>query len=247
MRFVIVGSGSKGNATLVYSDSTLVQIDMGVPLKRVAESLSSIGKTIRDEQGVLITHEHCDHVSTLPLLHSCSVYASKGTLGMIDHEVYDRQTFRIGDLSVTPFSVSHDAANPMGYLIDDGKERLAYATDTGYLSEDNLELMKNADYYIIESNHDLKMLLRSDRPATLKNRIASDLGHLSNVDSAVYMSCLVGPRTKQIWLAHISEECNTKELALRAYQEVFKKQHLDFSVFSISCAEQWKSVVGGDR
>ena len=244
--FVVVGSGSKGNATLLFDEETLIQIDMGLPMRRITSALESIKKNKSDLQGILITHEHTDHIKNLSMYKGkVPIYASKGTIDYFDHEVVPFDSFEIGTLSVIPFMTSHDAANPVGYVIISGKTKLVYLTDSGYVPEESLDYLKDADYYIMESNHDLKMLMKSNRPAVLKRRIKGDEGHLSNVDSAIYLSELVGPKTKEIYLAHLSEECNLPELALEAYRKTFKKKEVPYDI-NIICLKQNEAVRGGD-
>jgi phosphoribosyl 1,2-cyclic phosphodiesterase len=247
IRFLIVASGSKGNATLIYDERTLFQIDMGIPLKKVSESLLTIGRSFSDMAGVLITHDHSDHIGTVSLLPpAVQVYATKGTLAGT-REIDAGKPLSLGNFLVTPFAVSHDAANPVGFLIENHDEKLVYVTDTGYLSEDNITLLRGATYYIFESNHDYKMLLHSHRPIELKHRIHSDIGHLSNADSAYYMAELVTEATKGIYLAHLSEECNTPELAKSAYEKAFQKHGLSLDKLTLECASQWEPLMGGDR
>lgn len=244
--FVVVGSGSKGNATLLFDEETLIQIDMGLPMRRITAALESIKKNKSDLQGILITHEHTDHIKNLSMYKGkVPIYASKGTIDYFDHEVVPFDSFEIGTLSVIPFMTSHDAANPVGYVVISGKTKLVYLTDSGYIPEESLDYLKDADYYIMESNHDLKMLMKSNRPAVLKRRIKGDEGHLSNVDSAIYLSELVGPKTKEIYLAHLSEECNLPELALEAYRKTFKKKEVPYDI-NIICLKQNEAVRGGD-
>ena len=244
--FVVVGSGSKGNATLLFDEETLIQIDMGLPMRRITAALESINKNKSDLQGILITHEHTDHIKNLSMYKGkVPIYASKGTIDYFDHEVVPFDSFEIGTLSVIPFMTSHDAANPVGYVVISGKTKLVYLTDSGYVPEESLNYLKDADYYIMESNHDLKMLMKSNRPAVLKRRIKGDEGHLSNVDSAIYLSELVGPKTKEIYLAHLSEECNLPELALEAYRKTFKKKEVPYDI-NIICLKQNEAVRGGD-
>ena len=244
--FVVVGSGSKGNATLLFDEETLIQIDMGLPMRRITAALESIKKNKSDLQGILITHEHTDHIKNLSMYKGkVPIYASKGTIDYFDHEVVPFDSFEIGTLSVIPFMTSHDAANPVGYVVISGKTKLVYLTDSGYVPEESLDYLKDADYYIMESNHDLKMLMKSNRPAVLKRRIKGDEGDLSNVDSAIYLSELVGPKTKEIYLAHLSEECNLPELALEAYRKTFKKKEVPYDI-DIICLKQNEAVRGGD-
>jgi phosphoribosyl 1,2-cyclic phosphodiesterase len=219
---------------------------MGLPMRRITAALESIKKNKSDLQGILITHEHTDHIKNLSMYKGkVPIYASKGTIDYYDHEVVPFDSFEIGTLSVIPFMTSHDAANPVGYVVISGKTKLVYLTDSGYVPEESLDYLKDADYYIMESNHDLKMLMKSNRPAVLKRRIKGDEGHLSNVDSAIYLSELVGPKTKEIYLAHLSEECNLPELALEAYRKTFKKKEVPYDI-DIICLKQNEAVRGGD-
>ena len=119
-------------------------------------------------------------------------------------------------------------------------------TDTGTFLEENLPLIKDPTYLIIESNHDIKMLLHTNRPFELKNRIMSDHGHLCNEDSAIAAILIAGEHTKEIVLAHLSEEANTPETALEAYQKIFNHFGVSFDKYKIRCANQWVSLTGGD-
>ena len=171
MKFSIVGSGSKGNACLIYNKDTLIQIDMGLPLKSLKKELDHLGKTVNDIQALFITHEHTDHIAGIPLYHDrVDLYAGEGTYASAN-PVEPFIPLEVGSMSIVPFPTSHDATNPMGYLIEEEGCRLGYVTDTGYLSDEALALIKDCDYYYFESNHDLKMLMDSARPAVLKKRI----------------------------------------------------------------------------
>ncbi|MEE3443125.1 MAG: MBL fold metallo-hydrolase [Candidatus Enteromonas sp.] len=246
MRFSIVGSGSKGNACLIYNKDTLIQIDMGLPLKSLKKELDHLGKTINDIQALFITHEHTDHIAGIPLYHDrVDLYAGEGTYASAN-PVEPFIPLEVGSMSIVPFPTSHDATNPMGYLIEEEGCRLGYVTDTGYLSDEALALIKDCDYYYFESNHDLKMLMDSARPAVLKKRIHSKHGHLSNIDSAIYMAELIGPRTKAIYLAHLSEECNTPEIALSSYHKTLDRKGIAHDHIKIVPASQWHVVRGGE-
>ena len=246
MKFSIVGSGSKGNACLIYNKDTLIQIDMGLPLKSLKKELDHLGKTVNDIQALFITHEHTDHIVGIPLYHDrVDLYAGEGTYASAN-PVEPFIPLEVGSMSIVPFPTSHDATNPMGYLIEEEGCRLGYVTDTGYLSDEALALIKDCDYYYFESNHDLKMLMDSARPAVLKKRIHSKHGHLSNIDSAIYMAELIGPRTKAIYLAHLSEECNTPEIALSSYHKTLDRKGIAHDHIKIVPASQWRVVRGGE-
>jgi phosphoribosyl 1,2-cyclic phosphodiesterase len=152
----------------------------------------------------------------------------------------------INTLLIKPLNTSHDATNPCGYLIKDNDETLVYITDTGYIKEDTLSICKNPTYLILESNHDISMLIKSNRPARLKSRIMSDVGHLCNEDSAIFATYIIGSKTKEIVLAHLSEECNTEDKALKAYNKVFKKMKVSLNQIRIRCAKQYSTLLGGD-
>ena len=247
MYFHIIASGSKGNATVVVSNKTVLLIDMGITLTRLEEGLGEINLTISDINGALFTHNHTDHIGGIKFLSPKIMYALQGTLpSSLSNVVCLNQPFTIGDFEITPIETSHDATNPCAYLIKDKEESLFYMTDTGVFVEETLPLVKDPTYLIIESNHDIKMLLHTNRPFELKNRIMSDKGHLCNEDSAIAAVSIIGEHTKEIVLAHLSEEANTPEAALDAYQKIFNHFGVSFDKYLIRCANQWVSLTGGD-
>ena len=170
----------------------------------------------------------------------------KGTLpGSLSNIVYNNEPFFIKDIQIIPFPTSHDAKNPCGYKLIAGDESMVYMTDTGMFLEENISLLKNPTYLIIESNHDIKMLLHTNRPFELKTRIMSDHGHLCNEDSALAAIQIIGEDTKDIVLAHLSEEANTPELALDAYNRIFRHFNININKYNVRCAHQWHSTLGG--
>ena len=247
MYFHIIASGSKGNATVVVSSQTVLLIDMGITLTRLEEGLSEINLSLNDITGALFTHDHADHISGIRFLSPKIMYGLEGTLpSSLSNVVCLNKEFKIGDFTITPIETSHDATNPCAYLIKDKDSSLFYMTDTGVFVEETLPLIKDPTYLIIESNHDIKMLLHTDRPFDLKNRIMSDHGHLCNEDSAIAAVSIIGEHTKEIILAHLSEEANTPELAIEAYQKIFKHFGVSFDKYLIRCASQRVSLTGGD-
>lgn len=247
MFFHIIASGSKGNATVVKSKQTSILIDMGVSFERLKEGLNEINLTPENLSGVLFTHNHIDHMKGIRFFSPKIIYGLEGTVTPLANHVELFKEFKIGDFSITPIMVSHDATNPCGYFIKDEKESLVYITDTGYFCEENLDIIKNPTYLILESNHDIQMLLKTNRTYELKNRILSDEGHLCNEDSAIAACQIIGDNTKEIVLAHLSEEANTPELALAAYQKIFKHFNIPFDKYLIRCANQWVSLTGGNH
>lgn len=246
MYFNIVASGSKGNATLVVSKSSLLLIDFGISLTRLNEGLVEINKTFNDINGAIFTHNHSDHVNNLKCLSPKKMFALDGTLPPLCNVIKLHEKFYIGDFEITAFQTSHDAVNPCGYLIKADGETLVYMTDTGIFVESELPLIQNPDYLIIESNHDIKMEMLTNRTMELKQRVLSDHGHLCNEDSAFAAASIVGNNTKEIYLAHLSEEANTPELALSAYEKIFSFKGLEYKKYLIKCANQWSSTIGGN-
>ena len=246
MKFNIIASGSKGNATIVSHNKTNILIDMGISLTRLNEGLAEFGLTVQDIDAVIFTHDHADHICNLKSLSPKIMYALQGTLSStMTHIVENFAPFKIGDFTITPFPTSHDATNPCGYVLEAGEEKLTYVTDTGVFLDESKEVASDPDYLIIESNHDIRMLLKTNRPYELKNRIMSDHGHLCNEDSAIAAISLLGPKTKQIILAHLSEEANTPEIALAAYLKIFKHFNVNIDKYDVRCANQWVSTFGG--
>ena len=246
MYYHIIASGSKGNATIVVSNKTVILIDMGISLSRLEEGLAEINLEVNDITGALFTHDHTDHISGLKFISPKIMYALEGTLpSSLSNVVYVNKPFKIGDFEITPIETSHDATNPCAYLIKDKEESLFYMTDTGVFLDECLPLVKNPTYLVIESNHDIRMLLNTNRTFELKNRIMSDKGHLCNVDSAIAAISIIGDNTKEITLAHLSEEANTPEVALEAYQKIFKHFGVNIDKYLVRTAWQRKSLSGG--
>ena len=246
MRFNIIASGSKGNATLVKHKDTLILIDLGITLTRLKEGLASLSVELKDIDAAIFTHEHSDHLNGLKSISPKKMYALKGTLpSSLSNVVEKLQPFQIKDIKITPFPTSHDAKNPCGYVLEADDEKLVYMTDTGIFVEDNLPYLINPNYLIIESNHDIQMEMRTNRSFQLKHRILSDVGHLCNEDSAFASLEIIGNRTKQIILAHLSEEANTPEVALSAYHKVFNYKGVDIDRYDVRCASQNEMTFGG--
>ena len=246
MHFNIIASGSKGNATVVkYKDSAIL-IDMGISFERLKEGLAELGLSIDKLTGAIFTHDHTDHISGIRFLSPSIMYGLEGTLPSLAHVVNIYEPFTLGRFQITPIKTSHDAKNPCGFYIMAGGESLVYITDTGTFIEENLTIIKNPTYLILESNHDIKMLLATNRTYELKNRILSDAGHLCNEDSAIAACEIIGKDTKEIILAHLSEEANTPETALAAYQRIFRHFGVDFAKYNIRCAHQHHSLLGGN-
>lgn len=246
MHFNIISSGSKGNTSVVIYKNTAILIDMGVSFECLKSGLEEVGLRPDQLTAALFTHDHSDHISGLRFLSPSIMYGLQGTLPSLAHVVELFIPFKIGDFTITPIKTSHDAKNPCGFFLEAGDESMVYMTDTGCFLEENLNIIKNPTYLVIESNHDIQMLLKTNRTYALKQRILSDVGHLCNEDSAIAACQIIGDKTKEIILAHLSEEANTPELALDAYRKIFKHFGINIDKYNVRCAHQHHSLIGGN-
>ena len=247
MFFDVINSGSKGNATVVFTKKATILIDAGIPGCTIEEELNKFNKSLKDIDVVLVTHNHTDHIRNIKAFSPKKIYSLERTIpGSLSNVLEVNTPIQLFDVTVTAFPTSHDALNPCGFVLESDDEKLVYMTDTGCFLEENLSLIKNPTYLIIESNHDIKMLLNTNRTYQLKQRILSDVGHLCNEDSAIAATQIIGNNTKEIILAHLSEEANTPELALAAYVKIFKHFGLDIDKYNVRCANQHHSLIGGN-
>lgn len=246
MKYHILASGSKGNAAFIYENNTGVLIDCGISRKQLLFKLDELGYSQDDISYVLLTHDHNDHNKNIGIFDKDIVYTAKGNIKELDqeHELIPYQEYQMGHFHIFVLKLSHDATNTVGFVIR-GEESFLYMTDTGYVSRKNRQYIQDLNYYVIEANHDIEMLMNTRRPLFLKNRILGDLGHLNNEYSARLMNEIMGENTKEIILAHLSQEANTKELALHTYYDVFDELHNSFDKKKIRCADQFKILTGG--
>ncbi len=245
MQFISLNSGSNANATLVISNQQVILIDVGLAYGDLTSRIKDCGYSWDDIKAVLITHEHSDHIKALPYIRPDLVYASMGTAKVYPLNVlvpYERRL--IAGFDILPIPNSHDAKNPLGFVISDGEETLVYVTDTGYIHEDHVNVMANAHYYFFESNYDVRLLVSSKRPQILKDRIMSPLGHLSNNEAALLLSRMIGPNTKKVVLAHISEEANRPELAIQTVHDILNDQGIAHDHVEIIAASRYGITKG---
>ena len=227
MKFSVLSSGSKGNTTYIETSQAKILIDAGNCCKYIIDALEQINVNPKDIDAILITHTHSDHIKGLPVLlkkiNPC-VYISKKMYPHLEYltnyKIIDSNQIKIKDLDIDVIKTSHDTEESFGFVINNQNKSLVYITDTGYINKRYFNLLTNRNVYIMESNHDIEMLNNGSYPFELRQRILSDKGHLSNYDSAKYLSKFIGTNTEYILLAHLSEENNTKELA---YNELIKR------------------------
>ena len=229
MRLCSIASGSSGNCIYVGSDCAHVLIDAGISGRRVEAGLNSLELTGRDLDGILITHEHSDHIKGLGVFarkYGIPIYATGGTvdamvrsgsLGKIPEgifrEIREDEPFLIKDLVVNPFTIPHDAAQPVGYRLECGEHSVGIATDLGKYNEYIIENLQNLDALLLEANHDIRMLQVGRYPYYLRQRIMGDRGHLSNENAGQLLCRLLHDNLKAVFLGHLSKENNYEELA----------------------------------
>jgi len=232
MRLCSIASGSSGNCIYVGSEATHLLVDVGISGKRTESGLNGLGLTGRDIDGILITHEHADHISGLGVMarkYGIPIYATRGTIraikgisgvGEIDdalfQEVKEDEKLTIKDLTIHPMKVSHDAAQPVAYRIAYGKQKVAICTDLGHFTDYTVDCLRGMDALLLEANHDVNMLQVGRYPYILKQRILSDKGHLSNENCGRLLCRLLHDNLKSVTLGHLSAENNLAELAYEA-------------------------------
>lgn len=227
LRLCILGSGSSGNATVVWSETTALLIDAGLSAREIARRLESVGLPLALLRAVCVTHEHSDHTAGLRVLHQrhgVDLYGNAGTvealrqdeaLNALPWKIFSTgQPFPVGDLTVHPFSVPHDAYEPVGFTVSCGSARAAVVTDIGLPTTLVRQRLRDCHVVVLESNHDERLLQESPRPWSLKQRIMGRQGHLSNRRAAALLAEIATPALQQVYLAHLSEECNRADLAV---------------------------------
>jgi len=225
MQFCVLGSGSKGNATYIRAGATAILIDGGFSGIEIQRRLAAIGVDFATIDAILVTHEHNDHIRGVPVLsrRGCipvfanpATYRAAGSSLNRLHRYLEFDTgssFHFQDLSVHPFSVSHDTSDPVGFVITDGCHTLGYCTDTGRVTRLMQHRLAACHGLILESNHDPEMLRNGPYPPYLKQRVQSKHGHLANHEAAAFLRDLVHVDLRQIVLAHISETNNQPQIA----------------------------------
>ena len=244
MGFALLCSGSKGNCFLLRDENTCLMVDCGGTKNYLSTRLEELRVSKNEIDALLITHTHSDHIAQLNLFAGVKTY-SPCPIGCAYTEVRPGEKFQIEHLTVTPLVLSHDAEKTTGYLFESWQEKLAYITDTGYIRDSYLPLIRGSDYIILESNHDVEMLMGTRRPMYLKQRIAGDSGHLCNEDCAGILSKTVTSRTRMVVLAHISEQANTRETALEVTRRMLEKHPRRQNGLLLAAAGQKEMIVGG--
>ncbi len=232
MRICSIASGSSGNCIYVGSDTTHLLVDVGISGKRTEAGLKELDLSMRDIDGIFITHEHADHIAGLGVLarkYSVPIYATGGTIeaiqkstsvGEIPEELFQKiradEKIIIKDIVCNPMKISHDAAEPVAYRISHGKKRVGIITDLGTYNDYTVECLRGMDALLLEANHDVNMLQVGPYPYYLKQRILGDRGHLSNERAGQLLCDLLHDNLQAVMLGHLSKENNLPELAYEA-------------------------------
>jgi phosphoribosyl 1,2-cyclic phosphodiesterase len=231
MRFLSLGSGSRGNATLLQSGTTLVLVDCGFSLKELQKRLAMVGLAVDAIDALLLTHEHADHMKgalSLSRRHAIPVWATAGTMRACNwheschlHQINPNASeFRIGDIGVTPYTVPHDAAEPCQYVFGDSRHRVGILTDAGSITSHIVSQLQGLDALLLEFNHDPDMLRAGPYPPSLQRRVGGSHGHLSNAQSTSLVAQLDHAGWRHLVAAHISEKNNDSRLVRSALSSV---------------------------
>ncbi len=236
VRLTILGSGSGGNCAYLETAETRILIDAGFSLRQIRQRLATIGRAPENLTAILVTHEHSDHVQSLPTLNGklrIPVYCNRPTQEAVEYQLQTRLachvfatggSFEIGDIAVETFSIPHDAQDPVGYLLRTTAGNLGFLTDLGHTNRLVLERVRPAHALVLEANHDVKMLQDCpSRPWPLKQRILGRHGHLSNEAAADAAEQIMTADLRHLYLGHLSRECNHPELAHRVVNDRLHK------------------------
>lgn len=243
MKFFSLQSGSNGNSHFIKSNNAGILIDSGLSGVKTKKLLEESGFSIEDVDGLIITHEHIDHISgvgVLARMFKIPVYANRETMFVTINKVnsfdaslmhFIDEPFMIGDMKITPFPVSHDAVYPFGYLVESEGKKISFVTDTGVISDYVYELTENSDLYFVESNFDPIMLKNGPYTKDLQRRVAGEFGHLSNFECAHYLINSMGNRTKAVVIGHISYQNNNEILAKLTVENILAENGFEVPVY----------------
>ncbi len=233
MKISVLASGSNGNSIYVESKQASILVDSGISAKEISKRLSKIGKKIEEIDAVLVSHEHTDHIRGVQRLNTSfdiPVYLNRATYEfsklILKKPVFfsNNNSLKFEDLSITPYSSNHDAADPCCFKIQENGTTLGILTDLGKANENAINLTKEADCLVLETNHDIDMLINGPYPYPLKQRILSEKGHLSNIDAGLLVKNNSSEKLKRVFLAHLSKQNNTAELAYETFSTLNKEK-----------------------
>ena len=253
MKVCLLSSGSKGNCCLVMTDEVKILIDIGTTTAYVENELEKLNIKANEIDAVLITHTHDDHIKGLKTFirkYNPTIFVTNKLLGLLEeiignfkYELYEDNKAFIKDLNIDVIKTSHDVPESVGFVIKHNNKSMVYITDTGYINSKYFDLLKNRTLYMIESNHDVKMLREGPYPYFLQQRVLSDKGHLSNKQTSDYLSKFIGEETKKVVLTHISEKNNAEEKVLETFYNTLKENNISFNNVTISRQNEPTEVI----
>ncbi|MBI3560232.1 MAG: MBL fold metallo-hydrolase [Gammaproteobacteria bacterium] len=252
MRFASLGSGSRGNATLLSQRATHLLVDCGFSVRETQRRLARIGLSADVLSGIVVTHEHHDHIHgvvSLARKFQIPVYMTRGTCSKLNaldnpywHPIEPDHDFSVADIHCHPFTIPHDAAEPVQFVFSDGATRLGLLTDTGMITAHIVANLYRLDALLVECNHDLAMLARSDYSASLRARVGGDYGHLNNTQAAQLLSRIDYSGLQHIVAMHLSQQNNTPALAQAALAAVLGCSADEIPVADQADGFDWRTV-----
>ena len=252
MKVSILASGSKGNSSYVEADGHNILIDIGVNSLVIDRKLKEHGISSKDIDIVLLTHTHSDHINGLasflkknkPTIYLTEkMYKELSKTIDIPNYIIIKDSIELNSLSIKLFNTSHDAEESFGFLFEHDDKSLVYITDTGYINAKYHKILSNRSMYVMESNHDVELLINGPYPHYLKQRIISDNGHLSNHDASNYLSNFIGEKTKAIILIHLSETNNKPEIALESLIDTLNKKNKKVDKIVVALQDQKTELI----
>lgn len=253
MKVSVLSSGSKGNSTLVSTENVKILIDIGTTCSYVEKSLRNLNIDCHEITHVLITHIHADHIKGLKVFvkkyNPIILVTEKlkelieGEIGSFKYEYYIDKTSIIEDLNINIIKTSHDAGESVGFLIKNNSSSLVYITDTGFINSKYFDILSNRNMYILESNHDVKMLREGPYPYYLQQRVISDKGHLSNRQASSYLCKFIGNNTNKIIFAHISEHNNSDDKVIETFKDELNKNNITFDNYLLARQNEYTELI----
>ena len=253
MKVCVLSSGSKGNSTLVITDKVKILIDLGTTTSYVEAALNNLNVDVKEISHILITHSHVDHIKGLKvfikrynpviLVTEDMKNVLEKELGNFRYEYYEDKKTIIDDLTVNVIKTSHDAEESIGFVLTNNNSSMVYITDTGYINQKYFKILSNNNLYVLESNHDIKMLMDGPYPYYLQQRVRGDKGHLSNKQASDYLCKFIGDNTRKIVFAHISEHNNSYEKVIETFNEELSKNDMKFDDVLIAKQNEATEVI----
>ena len=253
MKVCVLSSGSKGNSTLVITNKVKILIDLGTTTSYVEAALNNLNVDVKEISHILITHSHVDHIKGLKvfikrynpviLVTEDMKNVLEKELGNFRYEYYEDKKAIIGDLTVNVIKTSHDAEESIGFVLTNNNSSMVYITDTGYINQKYFKILSNNNLYVLESNHDIKMLMDGPYPYYLQQRVRGDKGHLSNKQASDYLCKFIGDNTRKIVFAHISEHNNSYEKVIETFNEELSKNDMKFDDVLIAKQNEATEVI----